>query len=88
MARRDFFIEEAAGAATHYARTPVAPYGTRAKPHRFYLDQGFAQKLKSCLEELWSAFPCGRAEVVVSAGGWVDKVGMHSKGRAFDLDAA
>ena len=37
--------------------------------------------------ELWRVCPLGRAEVVTSAGAYVNKPGSHGQGRGFDLDA-
>ncbi|PYP89574.1 MAG: hypothetical protein DMF61_02580 [Blastocatellia bacterium AA13] len=76
-----------AEAPTHYAREPVASYGTRGLPHTFRCTSEFLTKLETCFAELWSVAPLGRAEVVTSAGAFVEKPGFHGLGRAFDLDA-
>jgi hypothetical protein len=76
-----------AGVPVNYAREPVAPYGTRGKPHTFRCTSGFLQKLEACFDELFSVSPLGRAEVITSAGAFVEKPGFHGLGRAFDLDA-
>jgi hypothetical protein len=87
-------FDHLAGAAVHYARAPVATYGTRGKgPRRQRLRQSVHQALTAALEELWSLHPWGRAEVIVSAGAMVpqsDRRGpgdRHVQGRAYDLDA-
>lgn len=83
-----------AGAACHYARAPVADYGTRGRgPRRQHLISAVRDKLVACLAELWTEHPWGQAEVVVSAGAWVpqsDRRGprdRHVQGRAYDLDS-
>lgn len=76
-----------AGAPVHYARMPVAEYGTRGKPRPFYSTKKMFRTLDACFAELWSRNPYGVAEVVVSAGAYVKKAGYHGRGEAFDLDA-
>jgi len=80
-------VSHLAGAAIHYARAPVADYGTRGKARRVSLMPQMADQLHKCCELLWRVCPYGPAEVVVTAGGYVNKPGMHGKGLAFDLDA-
>ena len=75
------------GVPVNYAREPVAPYGTRGRPHTFNCTSGFLQKVEACFEELFRVSPLGRAEIITSAGTLVDKPGFHGLGRAFDLDA-
>lgn len=86
MSRPDNFFTEIAGVSTHYARPPVAPYGTLGKPYTFYSTLEFEQKLTPCFEELWETCPLGAAEIVTSAGTWVDKPGFHGFGQAIDVD--
>ena len=86
MARPDNFFTEIAGVPIHYARPPIAPYGTRGKSYSFYTTAAFEQKLTICFEELWATCPLGAAEIVTSAGTWVDKPGYHGLGRAIDVD--
>src|ERR1700686_1717904 len=76
-----------AGVPVNYAREPVAPYGTRGRPHTFNCTPGFLLKLEVCFDELFRVSPLGQAEIITSAGTLVDKPGFHGLGRAFDLDA-
>ena len=81
-------FRELAGAAIHYARAPVAEYGTRGKgPRAQRLKLAFLTALEDAMSELWYLHPWGRAEVVVSAGAYVAKAGRHGLGRAYDIDA-
>lgn len=77
-----------AGVPVHYDRflDPEFGYGTRGRPRRFRAEADFEQKLQDCFEELWKVCPLGKAEVITTAGAFVDKPGAHGKGRAFDLD--
>ena len=74
------------GVPVHYARPPVAQYGSRGKPHTFYCEAGFQKQLDSMFDELWLKCPFGKAEVITSAGAFVEKPGQHGKGRALDID--
>lgn len=87
MPRPQNSFNSLAGVATHYARPPVAPYGTRGVSHTFFTTSGFQQRLEAAFNELWNTCPNGRAEVITSAGTYVEKPGFHGLGRAFDLDA-
>lgn len=85
-ARPDNFFAEIAGVPVHYDRfPPPCNYGTRGAPHKFFAADEFIKKLNDCFEELWRVCPCGRAQVITSAGAYVDKPGWHGKGMAFDL---
>ena len=64
----------------------MSGYGTRGVPKRFYSDAGFTAVLERCFQELWQECSLGRAEVITSAGAYVDKPGQHGVGQAFDLD--
>ncbi len=77
-----------AGVAVHYDRfeDPQFGYGTRGKPLRFHATEVFEQKLQTFFGELWDVCPLGRAEVITSAGAFVDKPGAHGQGRGFDID--
>jgi hypothetical protein len=76
------------GVPIHYARAPVAQYGTRGKgPRNVRLDQIFLAELTKCLEELWELCPWGRPNVLVSGGCYVVKAGAHGFGRGIDIDA-
>ena len=81
------FFTELAGIPVHYDRFPEPfSYGTRGKPIKFHCTEPFEQKLHACFQELWQVCPLGKAEVIASAGTFVDKPGQHGLGRAFDLD--
>lgn len=80
-------FNEIAGVPVHYDRFPPPyNYGTRGLPYKFYAAHGFIRKLNTCFEELWMLCPYGRAQIITSAGAYVDKPGWHGKGMAFDLD--
>jgi hypothetical protein len=81
-------VAELAGVPVHYDRyrSDAHGYGTRGRPVTLHCTAAFEEKLQACFEELWDVCPLGRAEVVTTAGAYVDKPGAHSKGRAFDLD--
>lgn len=79
-------FEKLAGVPVHYGRAPNAGYGTRGIPYTFHCTEPFEAKLQAFFEELWAVCPLEEAEVVTSAGAYVDKGGMHGKGRAFDID--
>src|SRR5688500_6279857 len=87
MSRPNNSFTSLAGAPTHYAREPIAPYGTKGAPHRFHATDECEAKLTAAFNELWALAPDGRAEVLTSAVAYVEKPGCHGLGRAFDLDA-
>jgi hypothetical protein len=72
---------------THYARQPVAAYGTIGVQRTFHCTNAFYNKLETCFTELFRVCLDGRARAIVSAGAYVNKSGYHGMGRAFDLDA-
>ncbi|MFN9648445.1 MAG: extensin family protein, partial [Pseudanabaena sp.] len=81
------------GVPTHYDRfeaPPAITYGTRGKLNKFSAEDNFVDKLDECFQELWNLCPLGRAEVITSAGAFVnrprDPSDRHSEARAFDLD--
>ncbi|MEM1059168.1 MAG: hypothetical protein AAGK14_07955 [Verrucomicrobiota bacterium] len=76
-----------AGVPVHYARPPVAPYGTRGQARRWLSTLSFERRLDAAFGELWERCPLGPAAIITSAGAWVDKPGYHGLGRGFDLDA-
>lgn len=80
-------IEKVGGASLSYARAPIAPYGTRGKTRPFWCEQGFVKIVDDAFSDLWQVCPLGQAEVVASAGFFVDKAGEHATGRAMDVDA-
>jgi hypothetical protein len=73
-----------AGVPVHYARSPVADYGTKGKQYTFYCNDKFFEKLESFVMEFSARF--GKPEVITSAGAYVAKSGWHGKGMAFDFD--
>ena len=89
MSRPNNYFTALAGVPIHYARYADSryAYGTRGKPYKFYATEAFERKLEACFDDLWETCPYGQAEVITSAGAYVNKMGYHGKGRAFDLDA-
>lgn len=88
MSRPSHSFVEIAGVPTHYDRftDPRFAYGTRGKLTRFHATEAFAKKLDRAFQELWKVCPLGKAEVIASAGAYVEKPGAHGKGRGFDID--
>lgn len=81
-------FDHIAGVPVHYAREPVAKYGTRGKgPRKVRLEESFHRQLEGCLHDLWETCPLGVPEVLVSGGCYVMKAGAHGEGRAIDIDA-
>jgi hypothetical protein len=76
-----------ASVPVHFAREPIAPYGSRGKPWSFACTHAFHATLERAFTELWELCPLGKAEVIASAGAHVPKDGFHGQGEAFDLDA-
>lgn len=87
MARPQNYFTELSGVPVHYARPPLAPYATRGKPYRFHVIESFEQELEAFFGELWEVCPLGQAEMITSAGAYVNKSGYHGRGRGFDIDA-
>ena len=89
MPRPNTFFRTLASVPVHYARYQDSRYGygTRGRPYQFYCDDDFRTQLNQCFDELWRVCPLGEAEVITSAGCYVDKPGSHRLGRGFDLDA-
>ena len=87
MSRPDNNFKKLAGVPVNYDRLgdPYG-YGSRGKPSIFHTTVDFQDSLEAFFSDLWSACPFGQAEVICSAGAWVDKPGYHGLGRAFDLD--
>lgn len=86
MSRPDNSFATLASVPLHYDRLP-GQYGSRGQARRFFMTDAFRIKLGACFNELWNVCPLGRAEVIATAGAWVEKPGAHGEGRAFDLDA-
>ncbi len=83
---------EVAGIAIHYARQPVAKYGTIGHPRKPRCTPEFREKLTACLVELSNVCPHGKPAVLVTAGMYVDRKNArpgdtHVAGRAVDIDA-
>jgi len=87
MARPNNYFKEVADVPVHYDRLgdPYG-YGSRGKPYQFFCTLDFQNTLEAFFSELWQICPLGPAEVICSAGAWVDKSGYHGLGKAFDLD--
>lgn len=79
-------FKKLAGVPTHYARPPVAPYGTIGQQHTFRCTNEFFAVLEDAFAELWEICPAGKPDIIVSAGAQVSKPGQHGEGHAFDLD--
>jgi len=82
-------FNELAGAGLHYDRYDPESghgYGTRGKPFSPRATVDMADRLDECFRALFFQAPHGNADVVTSAGAYVNKPGQHGKGRAFDLD--
>ena len=86
MPKPENSFDALAGVPVHYDRAPDAGYGTRGIPYTFHCTESFEDTLHAAFEELWAVCPLGPAEVITSAGAYVDKGGMHGAGRAFDID--
>ena len=87
MSAREHAFDSVGGVPTHYARQPVATYGTIGVRRTFHSTRGFFNKLDACFQELWRVSPHHTALAVVSAGAQVKKPGAHGQGQAFDIDA-
>ena len=72
----------------HYARLPVAPYGTRGKPRSPRCTPEFKALVEACVQHLGRVHPLGLPELLVTAGMYVSgKQGPHGDGHAIDIDA-
>lgn len=81
------------GAATHYARNIGSGLRNPGKKTSFRAESAFKGKLDAMFNELWKNCALGRADIVVTAGAFVDrnvagstKKSAHAQGRAFDID--
>jgi hypothetical protein len=79
-----------AGVQVHYDRRNASDYGTRGAAADFFAEKDFVDKLDQCFEELWRVCPLGRADLITSAGAFVNRPPVpgdnHALARAFDLD--
>lgn len=89
MPRPENTFSTLADVPVHYDRyrDDTHGYGTRGRPVTLHCTAAFEEKLDACFQELWDVCPFGEAEVIATAGAFVDKPGAHGQGRAFDLDA-
>jgi hypothetical protein len=88
MPRPANFFRTLAGVSVRYDRSPEPGlgYGTAGQSWKFHCTTAFNTKLRQCFQELWDVCPLGQANLILSAGTYVDKPGAHGLGRAFDLD--
>jgi len=77
-------FDSIAGVPVHYDRQSHSDYGTRGRPSSFQAKREFVRKLDQAFDQLWGYL--GVAEVITTAGFYVDKPGWHRKGKAMDLD--
>lgn len=71
----------------HYDRFDAPfDYGSRGKEHTFFCDTDFETLLDDAFRDVWLFTGLGKAEVITSAGAWVEKSGQHGEGRALDID--
>jgi hypothetical protein len=77
-----------AGVPVHYARPPVAAYGSLGEPRRFRCTAKTRAALTALFEEIFAHGPAafGAPVAILCAGAHVDKPGQHGLGKAFDLD--
>jgi len=75
------------GVPIHYARAPVASYGSMGEPRRPRCIPSFYKKLQEWMDDFALRCPLGRPKVLVTAGMYVDKRGAHGLGRAIDIDS-
>lgn len=80
------FFKKLAGIPVHYARPPLAPYGTKGVEYKFFSEKDFEEKLNTAFSELFERAQLEKPEVITSAGAYVNKSGYHGRARAFDLD--
>lgn len=68
----------------HYDRDRPQDYGSRGRPASYEAQQELIDRLACAFEELWTLW--GQAQIILTAGAYVDKPGWHGRGLAFDLD--
>jgi Fungal chitosanase of glycosyl hydrolase group 75/Extensin-like protein C-terminus/Bacterial Ig domain len=78
------------GVKVHYDRRNASDYGTRGAAADFFAETSFISKLNDCFNELWKVCPLGKADLITSAGAFVNRPPApgdnHALARAFDLD--
>src|SRR6185436_7057933 len=82
-----FFKNLGGGVPVHYDRL-ASPhhYGSRGKARNFHCKTDFEPLLDAAFRDVWLYTGLGKAEVITSAGAYVNKPGQHGQGRAFDID--
>jgi hypothetical protein len=82
-----FFKTLGGGVPVHYDRLPSPHhYGSRGKARKFHCKTDFEPLLDAAFRDVWLYTGLGKAEVITSAGAYVDKPGQHGQGRALDID--
>jgi Uncharacterized protein conserved in bacteria len=75
------------GVPVHYDRLDSPfHYGSRGKASTFHCKTDFEPLLDNAFRDIWLYTGLGKAEVITSAGAYVDKPGQHGQGRALDID--
>ncbi len=75
------------GVPVHYDRLPSPNhYGSRGLPQSFHCHTDFELALDNAFKDVWLYTGLGKAQVITSAGAYVNKPGQHGQGRAFDID--
>ena len=75
------------GVPVHYDRLPSPfHYGSRGREHTFHCETDFESLLDAAFRDVWLYTGLGQAEVITSAGAYVNKPGQHGIGRALDID--
>jgi Extensin-like protein C-terminus len=75
------------GVPVHYDRLPSPHhYGSRGQPFTFHCKADFETLLDNAFRDIWLYTRLGKAEVITSAGAYVNKPGQHGNGRALDID--
>ena len=82
-----FFKTLGGGVPVHYDRLDSPHhYGSRGKARNFHCKTDFEPLLDAAFRDVWLYTGLGKAEVITSAGTYVDKPGQHGQGRAMDID--
>lgn len=87
MAATEKSFSDILGVPVHYAREPIAPYGTRGQQMIFFSTNQFFDRLERFMQDLIDLCPLGKPETIVTAGAFVDKPNsQHQHGQALDID--
>lgn len=82
-----FFETLGGGVPVHFDRLDSPNhYGSRGKPAKFHCTPGFEAMLDEAFRDVWRLTGLGKAEVITSAGAYVNKPGAHGQGHALDID--